>query len=119
MKQLAILVAVAGALSGCGPVRTTANILDAEVQIQAARTAGAEKAATYEWTAANLYIEKAREEVGYSDYQAGVTFAEKASACADAARLKATNKDPAAAEKALKKCHPEYEDLANSGSAKP
>ncbi len=74
-----MLVAVAGALAGCGPVRSTANILDAEVQIQAARTAGAEKKAPYEWTAANLYIEKAREEVGYSDYQAGVNFAVKAS----------------------------------------
>jgi hypothetical protein len=119
MKQpFLLLVAVAGALAGCGPVRTTANILDAEVQIQAARTAGAEQKATYEWTAANLYIEKAREEVGYSDYQAGVTFAEKASQCANAARLKATNKDPEAAEKARRECHPETAEQ-KSGSPNP
>ncbi len=89
MKYLSVMVAVAGALSGCGPVRSTANILDAEVQIQAARTAGAEKLAPYEWTAANLYIHKAREEVSYSDYQAGVDFAVKASKYANEAREKA------------------------------
>lgn len=89
MKQLTVLVAVAGALAGCGPVRSTANILDAEVQIQAARTAGAEKLAPFEWTAANLYIHKAREEVSTSDYQAGVDFAVKASKFANEAREKA------------------------------
>ncbi|HYO55721.1 DUF4398 domain-containing protein [Archangium sp.] len=86
MKRLLALVAAAGALAGCGPVRSTSHLLDAEVQIQAARTAGAEKLAPYEWTAANLYIRKAREEVSYSDYQAGVDFAEKAARFAAKAR---------------------------------
>jgi hypothetical protein len=89
MKRLLVLVAVAGALSGCGPIKSTSHLLDAEVQIQAARTAGAEKLAPYEWTAANLYIHKAREEVGYSDYQSGVDFAEKAARFATEAREKA------------------------------
>ena len=89
MKRLLTVVAVAGALSGCGPVKSTSHLLDAEVQIQAARTAGAEKYAPYEWTAANLYIHKAREEVGYSDYQSGVDFAEKASRYANEARERA------------------------------
>lgn len=89
MKRLLVLVAAAGALAGCGPLKSTSHLLDAEVQIQAARTAGAEKLAPYEWTAANLYIHKAREEVSYSDYQAGVDFAEKASRYANEAREKA------------------------------
>jgi hypothetical protein len=89
MKRLLVLVAAAGALAGCGPVKSTSHLLDAEVQIQAARTAGAEKYAPYEWTAANLYIHKAREEVGYSDFQAGVDFAEKAARFAAQAREKA------------------------------
>jgi hypothetical protein len=89
MKRLLVLVAAAGALAGCGPVKSTSHLLDAEVQIQAARTAGAEKFAPYEWTAANLYIRKAREEVSYSDYQAGVDFAEKAARFAAEAREKA------------------------------
>lgn len=89
MKRLLVLVAAAGALAGCGPVKSTSHLLDAEVQIQAARTAGAPKLAPYEWTAANLYIHKAREEVSYSDYQAGVDFAEKAARFAAEAREKA------------------------------
>ncbi len=89
MKRLLAMVAAAGALAGCGPVKSTSHLLDAEVQIQAARTAGAEKLAPFEWTAANLYIRKAREEIGYSDYQAGVDFAEKAARYAAEARQKA------------------------------
>lgn len=89
MKRLLVLLAVAGALSGCGPIKSTSHLLDAEVQIQAARTAGAPRLAPYEWTAANLYIHKAREEVSYSDYQSGVDFAEKASRFANEAREKA------------------------------
>ena len=89
MKRLLPMLAAAGVLAGCGPVKSTAHLLDAEVQIQAARTAGAEKLAPYEWTAANLYIRKAREEVGYSDFQAGVDFAEKAARYAAEAREKA------------------------------
>jgi hypothetical protein len=89
MKKQLVLVAVSGALAACGPVKSTANILDAEVQIQAARTAGADKLAPFEWTAANLYLDKAREEIGYSDYQAGVDFAVKASRYANEAREKA------------------------------
>jgi hypothetical protein len=89
MKRLLAMVAAAGVLAGCGPVKSTAHLLDAEVQIQAARTAGAERLAPYEWTSANLYIRKAREEVGYSDFQAGVDFAEKAARFAAQAREKA------------------------------
>ena len=79
---------VLAALSGCGPVQSTAYLLDAEVQIEAARTAGADKYAPYEWTAANLYIHKAREEAGYADFQVAVNFAQKASKFANQAREK-------------------------------
>ncbi len=74
---------------GCGPVQSTAYLLDAEVQIEAARTAQADKLAPYEWTLANLYIHKAREEVGYSDFETGVEYAGKASKFAHDARDKA------------------------------
>jgi Domain of unknown function (DUF4398) len=73
------LMASGPALFGCGPLRSTAFILDAEVQIEAARTAGAEKYSPYEFTLAQLYIKKAREVVGFSDYEVGVGFAEQAS----------------------------------------
>ncbi len=95
MKRVAATLVILGALAGCGPVQSTAYLLDAEVQIEAARTAGAEKLAPYEWTAANLYIHKAREEIGYSDFEVGVEFAQKASHYANEARknaMEATSK---------------------------
>ena len=88
MKRVLGLFAAGATVLGCGPVQSTAYLLDADVQIQAARTAGAERYAPYEWTSANLYLRKAREEVGYSDFQAGVDFAEKASKYANEAREK-------------------------------
>ncbi|MBI3183362.1 MAG: DUF4398 domain-containing protein [Myxococcales bacterium] len=88
-RKLALcLLPVALSLVGCGPVQSTAYLLDAEVQIQAARTAGAEKLAPYEWTAANLYIRKAREEVGFSDFEVAVDFAQKAARFANEARAR-------------------------------
>ena len=89
MKRFGALLILLGAVSGCGPVQSTAYLLDAEVQIEAARTAGADKLAPFEWTASNLYIHKAREEVGYSNYETGVEFAQKASRFAREARSKA------------------------------
>ena len=80
---------LAALLGACGPVQSTAYLLDAEVQIEAARVAGAEKYAPYEWTSAKLYIHKAREEVGYSNFEQGVTYAGKASKFANDARDKA------------------------------
>ena len=73
-------------LAACGPVQSTAYLIDADVQLEAARTAQADKLAPYEWTAANLYLHKAREEVGYSDFEQGVAYAQKASKFALAAR---------------------------------
>jgi hypothetical protein len=83
-------------LCACGPVQSTAYLMDAEVQIEAARTAQAERYAPYEWTAANLYYRKSKEEVGYSDFEQAVDFAQKAQKYAQQARdnaMKATRKD--------------------------
>ncbi len=78
-----------GVLAGCGPLQSTAYLLDADVQLEAARTAQADKYAPYEWTAANLYLHKAREEVGYSDFEIALDFAQKASKFANEARQRA------------------------------
>lgn len=90
MNRLGVVMILL-ALTGCGPVQSTAYLLDAEVQIEAARTAGAEKLSPYEWTSANLYIHKAREVVGYSDFEAGVSFAQKASKFARQAKDNSVN----------------------------
>lgn len=72
------LVAVALTLTGCGPWQSTAYQMDAETMLEAARTAQADKLAPYEWTAANLYLHKSKEEVGYSDFEQAVDFGKKA-----------------------------------------
>jgi hypothetical protein len=101
IRNFVLLLLLGSAALGCGPVQSTAYLLDAEVQIEAARTAQAEKMAPYEWTAANLYIRKAREESGYSNFEAAVTFARKASKFAreakESAIAVANKQDPASA----------------------
>ncbi|MFO0596612.1 MAG: DUF4398 domain-containing protein [Myxococcaceae bacterium] len=73
-------------LTGCGPIQSTAYLLDTETMLEAARTAQADKLAPYEWTAANLYYAKSKEEVGYSDYEQAVDYGKKAVAFATKAR---------------------------------
>lgn len=88
MTRLVALLAVVSVLAACGPVQSTAYLLDADVSLEAARTARAEHYAPYEYTSAKLYLLKAREEVGYSDYEVAVDFARKASKFANEAREK-------------------------------
>ena len=81
---------------GCGPIQSTSYLIDAQVALEAAHTAQANKLAPYEWTAANLYLHKAREEVGSSEFEQAVAYAAKASKFANAARdqaMKAVRKD--------------------------
>jgi len=92
LLALAALVMV----TGCGPIQSTSYLIDAQVALEAAKTAQANKLAPYEWTAANLYLHKAREEVGYSEFEQAVAYAAKASKYANAARdvaMKAVRKD--------------------------
>jgi len=88
--------------AGCGPVQSTAWMMDAEVALAAARTAGAADRAPYELTAAELYLHKAREELGYAEYEVAVDFARKATRNAQEARdkaLKVPSPPPAAPAK--------------------
>jgi Domain of unknown function (DUF4398) len=91
IRALVAFMAVA-ALVACGPVHSTALLIDADRQVEEARKAGAENDAPYEWTAATLYLHKAREEVGRSQYEYAVAFARKATTYASAARTAALNK---------------------------
>ncbi len=89
MIRRTVLLAGVGLSLGCGPIQSTALLLDADVALDSARTANAEKLAPYEYTAAHLYLLKAREEVGYSDFEVAVDFARKAAKFAREAREKA------------------------------
>ncbi len=65
-------------VSACGPVQSTSYLIDTETMLEAARTAQADKLAPYEWTAAQLYFLKSKEEVGYSDFEQAVDYGKKA-----------------------------------------
>jgi hypothetical protein len=87
--RLLVLSILAASAAACGPTKSTAVIMDADVQLTAAKTAGAEKLAPYDYTAASQYLHKAREEQGYSDYEEAIDFAEKARSHATVAKQKA------------------------------
>lgn len=78
---------------GCGPVRSTAEISSAEAAVERARIAEAHTKAPYEYYSAKSYLRKAREEWGYSDFEAAKDYAAEAKRSADAALLKA-KEDP-------------------------
>lgn len=86
---LSALVLATLALSGCGPVESTAVLIDADVELEAARAAGAAKTAPYEFTSAEAYLHKAREEAGYADFQPAIKFARTARDMAKEAKKKA------------------------------
>jgi hypothetical protein len=78
------------ALAGCGPIQSTASLIDADVAIEAARAAGAQQSSTYEFTLAEAYLNKAREVTGYAQYEAATRFAARARDLGNEARKNAT-----------------------------
>ena len=79
-----VLVA-SGLLAACGPIRSTSVLVNAASDVAAAKTAGAEEGAPYELSAAEAYLNKAREEQGHADFEVAITLAKRSSACARAA----------------------------------
>lgn len=83
--RLLLILGTVVMMSACGPLSTTTRVSEARVAIAAAEAVGAKEGAVYEYVSALEYLRKAREEEGYSDYQAAIdyavqarTFAEKA-----------------------------------------
>jgi outer membrane biogenesis lipoprotein LolB len=77
------------ALAGCGPIQSTAALIDADVELEAARAAGAAQTSTYEFTGAEAYLQKAREVSGRAQYEDATRFATKAVSLAKDARRNA------------------------------
>ena len=74
-------------LVGCGPVQYVSQVTRrAAAEVAAAKSAGADRYAPYEYTAAVEFLHKAREEAGYADYQAAIRFGNKAEEHAKKAR---------------------------------
>jgi hypothetical protein len=76
-------------LAACGPVQSTAALIDADVELEAARAAGAALASPYEFYGAQAYLHKAREVSGRAEYEAAARLATKAEVLAKEARKNA------------------------------
>jgi hypothetical protein len=84
MRSWLIVLAL---LVGCGPVQYVSQVTRrAAAEVAAAKSAGADRYAPYEYTAAVEYLHKAREEAGYADYQAAIRFGNRAEEQAKKAR---------------------------------
>jgi hypothetical protein len=65
--------------TGCGPVQYLSQVSDkATKAVAAAKRAHADQLAPYEFTAANEYLHKAREEGGSAEYQAAIEYGRRA-----------------------------------------
>lgn len=84
--SVGVVLMATSLIMGCGPIQSTSYLIDTETMLEAARVAQADKLAPYEWTSANLYFAKSKEEVGYSDFEQAVDYGKKAVAFATRAR---------------------------------
>ncbi len=74
-------------LGACGPVEYINQVGNkAASAVSAAKLASAERYAPYEYTAAEEYLHKAREEAGHAEYQDAIEYGRKAEDLANRAR---------------------------------
>lgn len=73
------------ATGGCGPVQSTAGISEAEGSVERARIQDAGEYSPYEYERAQHYLYKAKEQWGYSNFEAARDYATEARRAADAA----------------------------------
>lgn len=91
-----LLLGTAGLLAGiasCGPIRSTSSISQAEVELERARVNEAYQKSPYEFFSARYYLHKAKEEWGYSEFEASFDYADEAKDAAESARRRA-EEDP-------------------------
>jgi hypothetical protein len=78
---------------GCGPIEYLNQVgSKASSAVAAAKLAQADRYAPYEYTLAEEYLHKAREEAGYAQYQDSIEFGRKAEEAAHRARAIAVTK---------------------------
>jgi hypothetical protein len=78
---------------GCGPIEYLNQVgAKAASAVAAAKLAQADRYAPYEYTAAEEYLHKAREEAAYAEYQDSIEYGRKAEELANRARAIAVTK---------------------------
>src|SRR3954469_13165069 len=74
-------------LLGCGPVEYISQVGNkAASAVSSAKLAQADRYAPYEYTAAEEYLHKAREEAGYAEYEDAIEFGRRAEELANKGR---------------------------------
>ena len=105
-----LLLVASGALAACGPVKSTSVLVNAAAEVAAARTAGADKGAPFEFRAAEAYLAKAREEQGHAEFEVAIALAQRSKACAKAAVARLSGDtvpaDPRSEPKPDDRCRP-------------
>jgi len=84
-----LVLAAAAALSGsgCGPIEYINQVGNkAASAVSAAKLASADRYAPYEYTAAEEYLHKAREEAGHAEYQDSIEYGRRSEELANRAR---------------------------------
>jgi len=77
IKYLFFMVLFLFVFMSCGPVRSTMEIHQAEVEVQSAYRVQAHKTAPYYYYKAKAYLTKAKNERAYSDFDEANLFASK------------------------------------------
>src|SRR5450432_3894328 len=89
----ASVVALTVTMSGCGPIEYINQVgVKAAGAVSAAKLAQADRYAPYEYTAAEEYLHKAREEAAYAEYEDAIEFGRKAEEMANKGRAIAVAK---------------------------
>ena len=82
-----LLASIATAAGGCGPIEYISQVGNkAASAVSAAKLASADRYAPYEYTAAEEYLHKAREEAGHAEYQDSIEYGRRAEELANRAR---------------------------------
>ena len=82
-----IVSAALAIAAGCGPIEYLSQVSNrAASAVAAAKQAHADRYAPYEYTAAEEYLHKAREEAGYAQYQDAIAYGHKSEDLANRAR---------------------------------
>ena len=94
MSRSILALAASGVLvSGCGPIEYINQVgVRAAGAVSAAKLAQADRYAPYEFTCAEEYLHKAREEASYAEYEDAIEFGRKAEELADKGRAIAVAK---------------------------
>src|SRR4051794_5924617 len=117
---------VLGAVGGCGPVEYINQVsFKAATALAAAKEAQADRYAPYEYTAAEAYLHKAREEAAYAQYQDSIEYGRKAEEQAHKARaialshMSARNPEPASSSEPASTSEPSKGSEPPKGSKPP